>query len=766
MRRGAVLFGSFSAAVFAAVYLLPAGLWPWLGTAALVPAAVCLWKGRRLGVLIALGASAALLWCAAYRMVMFAPGEALDGRRTQVRLQAASFAAREEYGLSLPCYILDRGPVPIRAALYGGEALAEVKPGDALTVTADCTCRTYLDRGAVSNVAAKGIFVTLRARGALTVEPTDRLPWWSLPRLWGRALAERVEEAFPKDVSGLLAAMVAGERGVIRDSDYTALKRSGVAHLMAVSGMHVCFLVGLLSLLTGADPRRRAAVCLPVIVVFALAVGGSPSVLRACIIWAFALLAPVAGREKDPWSALAAALFFLLLCNPLSAANVGLQLSFAAVAGINSVTPRLSEAMSGWRLSPAKTAPMWRRVFLGAADKLARLVREGLASTLGALVFTVPLSALYFGTLSLAAPVTNLLVLPVAAVVFALGLVTGVVGFLSPAAAAFLGRTLAWPARYVMAVARGIGAFPYSAVTLNGVYYPAFLLFAYALLLIAVLWRGQRRRWWVFTGCGAVMLCAAVLLTRLTFCQGDLTVTALNVGQGQSVLLSSAGQTALIDCGGSTYRDPGDLAADYLADRGERRVDLLILTHYHDDHMNGVATLFERVEIGAVILPEMEEDEDRQLWLAELAAAEGAEVTWLREDQTVRLGGADLRIFAPLGSGDANEAGLSVLASAGDFDALITGDMGSAVERRLVKYHDLPRCEVLVAGHHGSAGSNSETLLRAIRPRTALISVGSNSYGHPAPETLERLTTAGADIYRTDLRGNITVTATLGGEGG
>lgn len=210
MRRGAVLFGSFSAAVFAAVYLLPAGLWPWLGTAALVPAAVCLWKGRRLGVLIALGASAALLWCAAYRMVMFAPGEALDGRRTQVRLQAASFAAREEYGLSLPCYILDRGPVPIRAALYGGEALAEVKPGDALTVTADCTCRTYLDRGAVSNAAAKGIFVTLRARGALTVEPTDRLPWWSLPRLWGRALAERVEEAFPKDVSGLLAAMVAG----------------------------------------------------------------------------------------------------------------------------------------------------------------------------------------------------------------------------------------------------------------------------------------------------------------------------------------------------------------------------------------------------------------------------------------------------------------------------------------------------------------------------------------------------------------------------
>lgn len=766
MRRGAVLFGSFSATVFAAVYLFPARLWPWLGAAMLLPAAVCLWKGRRRGVLIALGASAALLWCAAYRMVMFAPGEALDDHRVQVTLCAAECASEDDYGFSLPCYILDQGRVPIHAVLYGGEALEAVRPGDRLTLKADCSCRTYLDRGEVSNAASKGIFVTLRARSSIRIDPADRPPWWSWPRLWGRELAERVEAAFPEDVAGLLTAMVAGERGVISDRDYTALKRAGVAHLMAVSGMHVCFLIGLLSLFTGADPRRRAAVCLPVTVVFALAVGGSPSVLRACIIWAFALLAPVVGREKDPWSALAAALFLLLLLNPLSAANVGLQLSFAAVAGITLVTPRLSRAMTGRGHALPETDPAWKRRLRRVADRLLGLARDGLASTLGALVFTVPLSAYYFGTLSLAAPLTNVLVLPVAAAVFALGLVTGLVGFVSPAAAAVLGKVFAWPARYVMAVARGVGAFPYSAVTLNGVYYPVFLLFAYGLVLVAALWKGQRRRWWLFTGCGAVMLSVAILFTRLTFRWGDLTVTALNVGQGQSILLSSAGETALIDCGGSTFEDPGDLAADYLADRGERRIDTLILTHYHDDHMNGVATLFDRLDIGRIVLPEMEEDTDRQLWLTELAAAEGAEVTWVREDETAALGSAVLRIFAPLGSGEANEAGLSVLASAGDFDVLVTGDMGSTVERRLIKYHDLPRCEVLVAGHHGSAGSNGETLLRAIRPQTVLISVGSNTYGHPAQEALDRIANLGADIYRTDLSGNLTVTAKISREGG
>lgn len=765
MRQGAAFFCAFSAAVFGAVYLLPAGLWPWLGLAALLPCGWCLWKGRRRGVLIALGVSAALLWCAAYRLAVFVPGETLDGRRAAVTLCPTEAAEETAYGCSLPCRITGRG-FPIRAILYGDETLLTAKPGDTLTVTADCTSTTYLAQGEVSTPASKGIFVTLRQRGELHIDPAGRLPWWSLPRHWGQSLARAVKAAFPADVSGFVSAMVAGERGGVTDSDYTALSRAGVAHLLAVSGMHVCFLVSFLSLFTGADPRRRAAVCLPVVVIFALAVGASPSVLRACIIWAFALLAPVLGRENDTWSALSAALCFLLLCNPLSAANVGLQLSFAAVAGIALVTPAVSKPLKKLRLPVKDGGKGWRQVPVRAVNRLLALLTGALASTLGALVFTVPLSAYYFRTLSLAAPVTNVLVLPIAAVVFALGLVTGLVGFVSPAAAAWMGKLLAWPARYVLGVARGIGGLSYSAVTLTGAYYPAFLLCAYALVLMAALWKGERRRWWIFAASGALMLCASILFTRLTFQAGDLTVTALNVGQGESILLRSAGETALIDCGGNSADDPGDVAADYLLDRGEKRLDKLILTHYHDDHTSGLAALFDRLDVGEVILPEMEEDLDCQTWILSLAGEEGAAVTWITTDETVALGDAQLQIFAPLGSGEANEQGLSVLASAGDFDALITGDMGSVVEERLVKYHRLPRCEVLVAGHHGSAGSSGDTLLQAIRPQTVLISVGRNTYGHPHDATLGRLADIGADVYRTDLRGSITVTATSHREGG
>lgn len=765
MRQGATVFVSFSAAVFAAVYILPSGAWPWLGAAALLPALWCLWKKRRRGVLIALGVSAALVWCTAYRLAVFAPGEALDERRTEVTVCPTELAVETDYGYSLSCRITSVGRLPIPAVVYGDERLLEASPGDALTFVAECTCCTWLEQGKVSSQASNGIFVTLEVKSSIRRTPAGRLPWWSLPRHWGQRLAANIRAAFPDDVAPLFAAMAAGDRRGIPDSDQTALARSGIAHLLAVSGMHICFLVSLLSLFTGSDPRRRAAVCLPVVVIFALAVGGRASVLRACLIWVFALLAPVLGREEDTWSALSAALALLLLWNPLSAANVGLQLSFAAVAGITLVTPRISAGLRKLRVPIPKDAPRWKACLAGLLNRLVGLLRNVLASTLGALVFTVPLSAYYFGTLSLAAPLTNLLVLPVAAAVFAAGLVTGLVGFVSPAAAGAMGRLLAWGGRYILTVARGIGGLTHSAVTLRGGYYPGFLLCVYGLILMAVLWRGQRRRWWVFVACGGVVLAAAAGFTRLTFHTGDLAVTVLDVGQGQSVLLASDGETALVDCGGNRADDAGDIAADHLLNAGETRLDKLILTHYHDDHTNGLAALFDRLDIGEVILPLVEEDLDCQSWILALAAEEQAAVTWISADQTASLGEAQLQIFAPLGKGEANEAGLSVLATAGDFDVLITGDMGSTVEKRLVKYHELPRCEVLVAGHHGAADSSGETLLNAVRPQSVLISVGRNRYGHPAPETLARLREADADIYRTDQDGTITVTAASSGKG-
>ena len=143
--------------------------------------------------------------------------------------------------------------------------------------------------------------------------------------------------------------------------------------------------------------------------------------------------------------------------------------------------------------------------------------------------------------------------------------------------------------------------------------------------------------------------------------------------------------------------------------------------------------------------------------LAWLAGQEGSELVLIETKQTVSFGPAEVTIHPPLGRGTSNEEGLFVLCSAGDFDVLMTGDADKFVERMLVKYYDLPDIEVLMAGHHGSKHATGQTLLDTLRPELAVISVGYNSYGHPAEETLVRLEQAGAKIYRTDENGTVTI---------
>jgi competence protein ComEC len=213
-----------------------------------------------------------------------------------------------------------------------------------------------------------------------------------------------------------------------------------------------------------------------------------------------------------------------------------------------------------------------------------------------------------------------------------------------------------------------------------------------------------------------------------------------------------------VDCGGSGVDDPGDVAANYFASRGESQLDLLVLTHFDSDHMNGVETLFYRMDVDTVLLPDVETEYGQRERVLELAQAEGAKVIFVTETTRFALGEtAELTVYPPLGSGTSNEEGLFVLGSAGSFDTLITGDADSFVEKMLVKYYNIPDIELLVVGHHGSAGSTSDELLDGLRPELAAISVGYNSYGHPAAETLERLAAREIRTYRTDEDGSVTI---------
>ena len=289
------------------------------------------------------------------------------------------------------------------------------------------------------------------------------------------------------------------------------------------------------------------------------------------------------------------------------------------------------------------------------------------------------------------------------------------------------------------------------------------LLYVYAMFGGCLLTRDRRRKYAVAGVLAAVTLALAVGLNTGLHQYGHLSVMALDVGQGESVALYTREKAVLVDCGSSnSYISAGARAADQLESMGIHRLSAVAVTHYHADHTNGLEELLARMPVERLLLPEIQDEYGVRDRLLALARELDIPVTMVTDTYQFPMGQAMLTVYPPVGAGYLNEQGLTFLCSAGDFDALITGDMAGNTEKKLVERFDLPDIEVLVVGHHGSRYSSTDAFLQQMRPETAIISVGDNSYGHPTQEAMDRLSRNGAAVYRTDRQGNVLVTVNGG----
>lgn len=737
----------FCGIIFAACLGLPVPVCICLLCAALLLMAI---RRKQLPVCLAcLGVAIGLLWFQGYSALFRAPARELVGQTVPFSATVISFPQETSIGSSRVEVRLHLDGVPDpKAILFLNTESGPLYPGDRISTTARFRSAEILRGETVSYYQTKGIYLQGSVTDALSREQPERIPLRVRPVCFAQSIKNSVQTVFPDDVSALMTALLTGDKAGLSDSTYTALQRSGTAHIVAVSGLHLSFFAGFLALFFRRRSRLGAALTILLVVLFSAVVGFTPSVVRAGVVIIMTLLAPLLNREPDPPTTLSAALFLLVACNPFSIQSVSLQLSFASVAGIHLVSGPLYRAMTR-SLGAADSRP--RRLW----HKFRRVLAANFSVTLGALLLTTPLSAWYFGTVSLISPLTNLLVLWAISLAFAPGLLLTLLGIAFPGLSALLTAPVTLLIRYVLWVTRKAGALSFSSLSMGSVYLCMWLILVYVIILTALL--GRCRRPLLPVCSGVIALCAALVLTRASYTACPLSVTMLDVGQGQSILLCSGNRTALIDCGGS-IDNAGDIAADRLQSLGISRLDLLVLTHCHDDHANGVPELFARLDISAVILPDLKGDDSPcRAEILSLARQSGTPVTLLDSNRTLTLGQTALTLYAPLGDGGGNEEGLFALASCGEFDLLITGDANASAEALLLKYGALPDIEVLAAGHHGSKHSTSELLLDTVRPETCLISVGYNTYGHPSDEMLERLALRSIDIYRTDRMGHLTV---------
>lgn len=698
----------------------------------------------------ALGLLLALTFCFGYRTLLLRPVERFCAQeQANISAEVLESPTSSRYGGAVLVRV-ETGGRGVRAVLYYQEDLA-LSPGDRIFCTARLRAADPDNLERDEYYASRGVWMRASAKGKVEVgkgTPSVRY----LPVYAAKRLKDTCRAIFPADVEGFLTALLTGDKQDLSYAEKNDLSCSGVYHVVAVSGMHVSLLAGLVMLLCANRRLTSAALGIPLVWFFVLLTGANASSVRAGVMQTLLFASGLARRERDPWTSFSAALLVLLAENPWSLRNVGLLLSFASTGGILLFAKPLYHAMAE------------SKGYVHLEDnhpRLARCLKPGITATccsLASSAFSLPICAVYFQLVSVSGFLTNALCLWLVSLIFSAGLVTAALGCLWPALGLGPAWLLAWPARLVLWIIRGTANVPYGAVSLENPYACIWTVFFFLTVWIICL-RPKRVRCLAAIAALAGTFALCMGLSALDYKSPDFTFTALDVGQGQCLIYTADGQTSIIDCGGA-QDESGELAARYLQTNGIFRVDRLILTHPDADHCNGAVQLLSRVRVNTLYLPLTALKENGAMLQAIFKAAgrTGTRVVFVREDLELSQENGSLTILRPDLSQSGNDGGLCVLASHEKYDILVTGDLSRNAEYRLLSRCDLENIELLVAGHHGAETSTSEALLKRTGAASVVISVGAdNSYGHPAPTALARMQASGADIYRTDTLGTIVI---------
>lgn len=635
-------------------------------------------------------------------------------------------------------------------------------------------------------LARQGIYYTITAKDFSEIEILRRGDGiFRIIQDW----RERIRQAFLSstggDGSAILQAMVIGEEGRLTEELRDSFMAAGVTHIISISGSHLgmvavlCFgfLRYLLFLLPErryhfltlhVDPKKIAAVLtLPLVFFYTLLAGGQVATVRSLIMICAGLFALLLDRENSLMHALAVAALLVLVPDPQAFFDISFQLSFLSVLVIGFVVNVWNEL----KISSETRAARW-------SNSVLLLVIISLATTLA----TGPLVAYYFNQFSFAGIISNMVVVPFAgAVVVPLGLFSAVLSLfldhlpfaaLNDLASAAFVETVAFFARLPFA------AFHPPAPPLAWLPIYAVFLISLAMLCRRILF-ARFKPFEVAVRIPRISITVTIaaslllLFPAFSFLSSKRSeITFVDVGQGDCAFIQLAsGKTLLID-GGGTYGNRFDIGrrvlAPYLWNKGIHRIDLVILSHPHPDHMNGLLFIVKNFEIGEV----WDSGRDRDLtgyadFKTIIAGKNIKHRIVSAEDAPSNFGGAELRILHPAPSftgqehrayAAENNRSLVVKIALQGKELLFTGDVGGDAEERLVRTGRDLKCDLIKVPHHGSKTSSSEGFVQQTRPEIAIIGVGhGNHYGHPSTDVVDRYAAVGARVFRTDCDGALIV---------
>lgn len=725
------------------VYLIAGSISLMLALVA-VAATLCLYildvKHGKLMATILIGFALGSAWIWLYNTCYLQTAKDYDGKTVSTKIEITDYSYEAGYGIAAEGRIRIEAK-SFRTIVYLGD-IDPVMPGDHLEGRFRLRLTTGEGQEEATYHRGDGIFLLAYADGHLLVDAAEEIPTIHFTAKLRQSIIRVLQDVFPEDTFGFAKALLLGDSSDLSYEVDTAFKISGIRHIIAISGLHVAILFSLVYTLAGKHRVLTAAVGIPVLVLFAAVAGFTPSIVRACIMQVLMMLAMLAKQEYDPPTALAFAVLVILGINPMAITSVSFQLSVGCVIGIfllnKPISSYIMEKIGNYTGKSLRA-------------RLIRLFAGNISVGVSAMVLTMPLTACYFGMVSIVGILTNVLTLwAVSLVFYGIMLACGFALIWLPLGKLVAGL-ISWVVRYILFVAKTLAALPLASIYTCSVYTIIFIVVCYVLIGTFLL-SGKRRPGLLIAAiiiCLLVSTFASYIEPRLD----NVRVTVFDVGQGQSVLLQSKGKNYLVDCGGDDSERVADRVAASLRSQGITRLDGIILTHYDTDHAGGVLPLLTQISTDKLYLPYITDDTDTKEALKEHYKDK---IDWVRENTLLSGDFGKLTLVPGEIGADENESGLCILFQGENCDILITGDRSTVGEASLMERIALPQLELLVVGHHGSDSSTGFPLLSKTMPTTAVISVGKdNAYGHPAQGVLTRLEAFGTRVLCTDEEGTI-----------
>ncbi len=607
--------------------------------------------------------------------------------------------------------------------------------------------RLALDGTTLFGSVKSALLVDVEKKGSLVAETAAEV----------RAHVRRSVQAWvgPYDAvsAAVVTAVLIGDRSALPDDSRERLQRAGTYHVIAISGGNIAILAGFalgVLLLCGVTGRSAALVTILVLIAYAQVVTTGASVWRATVMAVVYLAARLLDHRTPPWQAMACAAVVLVAGHPLDVRDAGFLLTFGAAAALIEGARRVGAIAPG--------AGPWRWLL------------ASLAASAAAELALLPISAATFSRVTAAGLILNLGAVPLMVAVQASGMAVTIFDRIETIAAP-AGWVAYWATRALLESARLVDIAPWLSVRVPPPHMAVIACY-YVSLVGSLLVRGWRR-------VVAIVVCAVSGVAIVTGqpaswlrTAGDaphLRLIAFDVGQGDSTLVQFPDRsTLLVDAGGtpfgSTAFDIGErVLAPALWARGLRGLDGLVITHGDPDHIGGAPAVLDDFRPGRVWQGIPVPGHAALDAVLDRAIAAGAGIDDRRRGETLRFGEVVVRVLHPPAPDwerprVRNDDSIVLDVRYRDVSILLLGDVGAAVEREIIPLLLPAPIRILKAGHHGSRTSTSQEFLDALRPQIAIISCGrGNTFGHPAPDVLQRLEAIGADIYRTDRDGQITV---------